>query len=159
MNKGFTLLEVLVAMFIVVFGLVAVISLVSFITGSLRSTQSNIEAVNLAQEGIEITRNIRDTNWKNNQDFKTGLGEGDWRVHYLSEPLLSYQDAALKRDSSGFYNYDSGTNTAFKRKINISYDTDSDNGASYIRVKSILTWQIKNKNYNITLEDRLYDWK
>ncbi len=61
-KKGFSFLEVMAAMFVVSFGLVAVIEL--FATGLINSSmdRDRIVAAGLAQEGLEIVKNIRDNN-------------------------------------------------------------------------------------------------
>lgn len=62
-TKGFGLIEVLIASTIIV---MTISSLTFVARGALTSTdrtQDRIQAANLAAEGIEIVRTIRDTNW------------------------------------------------------------------------------------------------
>ncbi|HLC44054.1 MAG TPA: hypothetical protein VJK08_02945 [Patescibacteria group bacterium] len=62
-TQGFGLIEVLIASTIII---MTISSLTFVARGALTSTdrtQDRIQAVNLAAEGIEIVRNIRDTNW------------------------------------------------------------------------------------------------
>jgi len=62
-NRGQGLIELLIAIFVVVVGIVAVVTLsISTITAA-RESLATIEAANLAREGIEVVRNIRDSNW------------------------------------------------------------------------------------------------
>lgn len=61
-KKGFSLLEVLIALFVMVLGMLGVLMM---ITNSLKNSQSSrdvITASQLAQEGIEMVRWIRDNN-------------------------------------------------------------------------------------------------
>ncbi len=74
-KSGFGLVEVLIASTIII----VVISSFTFVArGTLAATgrtQDRIQAANLAAEGIEIVRSIRDTNWI---DQGTTTGWGNW---------------------------------------------------------------------------------
>ena len=61
-GKGFTLLEVMVAMMVIVVGLLASLFLIAFTISSGAADKDRIIAIQLAQEGIELIRNIRDDN-------------------------------------------------------------------------------------------------
>lgn len=61
--KGETLLEVIIALFVIIIGSATATNL---IITSLRANvynRDNLIALNFAQEGIEMMRNVRDTNW------------------------------------------------------------------------------------------------
>ena len=60
---GFTLIEVMVAVFVLTIGVLAAFNVVQNITIYSRTTSSRLTAIYLAQEGIELVRNQRDTNW------------------------------------------------------------------------------------------------
>lgn len=60
---GFTLIEVMVAVAVLSIGFVGAANLISYnISNSAKAINKTI-ATNLAQEGLELVRNIRDTNW------------------------------------------------------------------------------------------------
>ncbi len=61
-GAGFTLLEVLTSTFVLSLGVVGVFVVVSQTTAFTQVTSSRLTATYLAQEGIEIIKNIRDTN-------------------------------------------------------------------------------------------------
>lgn len=156
-NKGFSLLEVLVAIFIISIGITGAVSLVNYSISSVAVGKSQIIASNLAQEGIEIVRSIRDSNWLENAAWDSGLDgcSSGCRVQYDSGALLSLSgNPALKIDSNSFYQYDSGTNTFFHRKITIS-----DISANEIKVVSEITWSERARSFSVSAENRLYDWK
>lgn len=156
-KKGFTLIEVIIAISIIVVGIISCISLISSSISGVTIGKSKIIAAGLAQEGVEIVRNIRDNNWTNYKrtidTWRDGLGEGNWLVQYNGQSLISYSITKLKKDSNGFYQYANGVNTEFYRKINISYI-----GNNQIKVLSEITWQEKGKNQSIQIENRLYNW-
>lgn len=75
--KGFTLTEVMIGMMILT---VAIVSASNLLTGIISSNQNNLttlQAYYLSQEGLEIVRNIRDTNWLHNRDW---LGKGSVEI-------------------------------------------------------------------------------
>lgn len=62
-NKGFTLIELITALSLISIALVAVISLLVSTLKTSKASKDELIAANLAREGIELIRNIRDTNW------------------------------------------------------------------------------------------------
>src|SRR3989338_10456135 len=70
-EKGFTLIEVIVAVFVLTIGVVGVFALVNQTMAASSILTSRLIAAYLAQEGIEIARNIRDGNFLE-------AGEPDW---------------------------------------------------------------------------------
>ena len=130
-NTGFTLLELIVAIFIITTGLVAAASLMSYSISAVIIGKSQIIATNLTQEGLEVVRSIRDNNWHCIADpdctdvtsWNEGLGEGDKQVEYNSLSLSVYISEPLKL-YNGFYQYTFGDEThetRFYRKITIGF--------------------------------------
>ena len=164
-RQGFTLIEVIISIAVILTAIVGLIGLSSFSVSSLGIVKSKVIAVNLAQEGIEIVRNMRDSNWLIYRDqidqgqsqlWLTGLNPGTYRVQYDSASLTANPDnPPLYKNSYGFYQYSptGGTLTPFRRTItlqNISADE--------IRVTSQVTWSEKGRSNTITVEDHLYNW-
>lgn len=155
-KKGFTIIEVLIAIFVITIGITSSLSLINYSISSAAVGKSQIIAASLAQEGMEIIRNIRDGNWLEDvawNDGLTGCSAG-CRVQYNSASLLSLSgNPVLKVDSNGLYQYSTGTNTLFKRKITIN------SVGLYLKVVSEVTWSERGRDLDISAEDRLYDWK
>ena len=89
-KSGFTLLEVLIAIFILTLGLVTVLGLMSYNIKQGSGTMNEVIAGNLAREGIEVVRNIRDTNLKKGDGWNDGLsdtGANEMNVNYDSNAL------------------------------------------------------------------------
>src|SRR3989338_5479549 len=62
-KKGFSIIEVIISVFVIAVGLVSIIGLIA---GSLResiNSRNQTIAANLVQEGVELVRNVRDNNW------------------------------------------------------------------------------------------------
>lgn len=62
-KKGQGLLEVMIAVYIIIIGLLSIINLVVFNIQVERFNNNMLIASNLAREGIEAIRNYRDSNW------------------------------------------------------------------------------------------------
>lgn len=169
-DKGFTLLETTVAIFIVVVAIVAAFSAFYRIMVVTSSISSRLTAAYLAQEGIEIIRNIRDTNWLKGSnwdsdfnecksqngceaDYTTGTGEG-------GTSFRTYSDSPLYI-ANNFYSYKiSGTETKFKRKITIipQKTKEEDEEDNILDVSVLVEWEDRGKEYNFTAEEQLYNW-
>ena len=62
-KKSFTLLETIVAIYVITVGLSAAMSLASFSLGAADVFKQQLIATNLAQEGVELVHNKRDSNY------------------------------------------------------------------------------------------------
>ncbi|MDP2950971.1 MAG: prepilin-type N-terminal cleavage/methylation domain-containing protein [bacterium] len=149
-QEGFTLLEIIIAMFVFFIGIMGIFSLLTATMRNTKGVVDSFKASQLAGEGLELVRNIRDKNWLFYQDWRAGL-QGctlGCEMDYNDTGLSSWQNRSLKIDSNGFYNYETGNNSLFKRKITISQV-----GAA-LKVKSEVFWQSET----FTAIDTLYDW-
>lgn len=175
--RGFTLVEVLVATSIIVIGLVAALSLISFTVGYHPSDVQKLTAVNLAQEGIELIRNKRDNNWAATPiaAFDAGIsGTGNFQrciVDYkgafscysdgTSKTISTCYNASpscrLKINSNGFYEHNSGTDVSFYRLISLESVTISGTD-HYIKVTSQVLWKERGKDHTVVIVSHLYDW-
>lgn len=68
MKNGFTIIELVISIFILSVAVVGVFSAFSMVNILTSDMTDRLTATYLAQEGIEIVRNIRDTNWLNMDD-------------------------------------------------------------------------------------------
>jgi len=166
-HKGFTLLEVIIAIFILVTGTAAAFSLVQQTLSFTSSIKGKFTASYLGQEGIEITKSLRDKAWLEQRSspavtWDAYLPTGDWQADYLSQSLTQpYNDSAyLNIDSNGFYSYLPGSPTAFKRKISISNKTDlnGDDKPDVLTVSVEVKWQEKGRWRKFDLVEYLTNW-
>ena len=159
MKRGFTLIEVILAIFIFMVGISTLAVVIEKSVASTAEIKSKLIASYLSQEGIEVARSIRDSNWlakRDNPDISwdAGLAEGVYEADYQSQALSTYSGNYLNQDGNGFYSYSSGVPTIFKRKITISEKT-----ANSLKVSSRIEWEIKTRPYNIEAVEYLYNWK
>lgn len=168
-NKtGFSLIETIVVLFIVSVGLLAVLSLSIESAKSQSLNKNALVAAGLAQEGIELIRNVRDTNWRENSSstpvawnryIEGSLIGEKYKIDYNTfiPTSTSSIDSAILYDSAGFYSHDTSSQpTIFKRMITI-YATSS--SASSSTIKSLVEWSDKGRSNKLELETILYDWK
>lgn len=159
-DRGFTLLEIIIAIFVLTIGIIGVFSVLPQMLSYTAFSSSQLIAAYLSQEGIEIVRNIRDTNWLTpGNSWNTGLDQGDYEADYNDPDLTSCSSPCdynhnlrfVKLDG-GFYNYDTGGDTKFKRKITITPEAD------YLKVSVLVEWQEKGKTRSIAVQENLYNW-
>lgn len=154
-RSGFTLIETMVAVSIVAIGLVSALGAITTALFYVSNIENRLIAANLAAEGIEVARNIRDNNWLQNLAWNNGLANGDYQAAYNSAAFSSYSGNLLLLDSNtGLYNYTLGNPTLYLRKISIA------NLSSYeIRVISSVTWQRRGITFSSSAESHLFNWK
>lgn len=154
---GFTLLEVMVAIFIIIMGLGGALSLIRYTVSAAATSAARLLAANLAQEGIEVVRNIRDLNYGANgwNDWYNDPSVlGDHLVQYNSVNLRPFSETFLNYDASGYYSYEgSGTPTTYKRKITLT------KSGAEITVVAEVTWSERGRSYSLVVEDRLWNWR
>ena len=170
-SKGFTLIETLAALFIIMVGISSFAVLINQTVSYSKTSSYNLMAAYLGKEGIEIARNIRDSNFLkiNNSiavewdsglftgvDCHTSGCEGDYTAQSLT-PWTTGQYLKLNGSSSPrFFNYSTGQDTIFKRKITI---TKLNDGISdYLNVKVDVTWNEKGRPHDLPVQERIYPW-
>ena len=117
--------------------------------------KNNLIAANLAQEGVEVIRGIRDTNWFNGVAFDTGLANGAYRVEWNSDTLIALGTNPFIKEDNGLYNYSTGNNTIFRRTISILKVN-----AGELRIISEVTWEERGaRARSSTAESHLFNWK
>ncbi len=155
-ERGFTLVETLVALTLLTLAIVPLLSMAFAATSVADSLRNDITAAGLAQEGIEVVRAVRDTNWFNGLPaFDANMTAGDHMPAWNDEAVAApWRDVPLKIDANGVYNYAVGTDTAFKRKVTLTRVSSVE-----MKVVSEVTWQERNRSRNVRVEADLFDWK
>lgn len=128
--------------------------------------ESKLLATYLGQEGIEIVRNIRDSNWliqRANRDFpwKEGLSTGIYEADYNDLTLSPYSGEGRDlyiEGSSGFYAYltspgPGDVKTKFKRRITLT-----EIGIDKLNVSVQVRWSERGRSHNVEISEQLYNW-
>lgn len=187
-NRGFTLLETLVAVFILV---LAITGPMVFAQSSLRTaflSRDQITAFFLAQDAIESIKNIRDDNALKSKNWLDGIyvcsgNVGDACLVSL-ETLYDYDPVSgkeageilleecssgtcpvLKNDSVGRFGYtfvsEETTNSRFTRNIYLNEvvrDNDSQIVELQIVVEVIWTSNVKVQESRIVVQENIFNW-
>lgn len=151
-QKSFTLLEVLIAIFALTIGVMAAFGSISQTISATTFARDRLIASYLAQEGIEIVKNIRDSNWIKGDSWISGLyletdRQADYRDSSLSLPFNP--NTYLSLSSSLGYHYGIASQTKFSRKIRVDQI-----GASELEITVQVFW----KNYSFETRSRITNW-
>ncbi|HAU07632.1 MAG: hypothetical protein UW46_C0002G0022 [Candidatus Yanofskybacteria bacterium GW2011_GWF1_44_227] len=161
---GFTIIESLVALAVLGVALGPMLAMASMASNVSAAVKNNLTGAMLAQEGVEVVRALRDANWLNSVEFDQGL-VGTWILqsdtnlaNKSPEPINIDEDNQYLRFNAetGLYNYDSGTDTIFRRKITI---TKNPTNEDEMIVVCEVTYKNRSSDKVIRIEDHLYDWK
>lgn len=153
-STGFTLIEVVVSIFVLVMGTLAVMGVISNSLGLVNLSKRSAVATNLTQEGIEVVRNIRDTNWIEEDPYDDELGPGTYCVDYDSTSVNSCADQRLYWDGATYSHNPLGDPTVFSRTVVLSPGTDLEE-VDYIDVRVTVSWDGRE----IVTQTHLYDWR
>lgn len=209
-KKGQSLVELVIAIGVITVGLFSVWNLFLSNFNGEQESGARILSVNLAREGIEIVKNIRDSNWlaiENNNscshngftsdpcNWDSGLsGDGsgvianilsdDVYIDYSADTISDSKTRIYRDPSPGLYSHDSsGQATTYRRLIEMKNiccaDTDvnlkcddfsidftvEDTACQILElkvgvdVKSTVSWVIKGQTRQLSVEERLFNWK
>lgn len=155
---GFTLVEALVAIAILITAVVGPISLIGDATHKLYYSRDRLIALNLAQEGIEVVRQKRDSNMLSAGIWDVGIGAGNYTISATSSaPIGSTTETTpqpVYMDSYGFYTQNGGTATQFKRIVN----TTGGGATPELKASSTVTWATGGQSGTVTVSEYLFKW-
>ncbi|MBN2854227.1 hypothetical protein JXK06_01690 [Patescibacteria group bacterium] len=166
-KEAFSLIEIVIILFVISLGLIGILSLIIQNIQSQDYNKNNLIATQLSQEGIELIRRVRDSNFKQGFDFNFGLAENQDEVfNYCfdyndSAPTPTSLACSLRFDGDGFYVHDSvGISSGFSRLIKVELVDDEDSLAVGVALKVIseVSWASRGGISSYTTETLLYDW-
>lgn len=192
--RSFTLLETIVAIYVLLTGVVGAMILVQQNVGAGAVFRNQLIGANLAQEGIELIKARRDSNYLakvldpacifpacdgNTENFTGIEGVCDvpnrgCKVTNLVGSGVPQFDACnglrgsapcqklLLDPTTGLYNYNTGNETMFDRRILVRRESVSGAGQQAARdqmvVESIVTWESKFGNNEVIERTILTPW-
>lgn len=159
-QKGSTLIEVMVALSILVVSVFSIFSLVNRSISLNRVVTDQYVAGFLAAEGVEIVKNIIDTNLSapHCRAWNYGLTRQKNEAVFNSAVLLPASGNPLRfNPSTGLYTYSDGEPTRFYRTIEIE---NIGNPVEELRVNAIVSWRGRGGSENsVNVEDHFYSWR
>lgn len=169
-SAGFTLIETLVALTLVISAMVGPFSLATRSIYSAKFAKSKLIALNLSQEGLEIIRQMRDNNvlggynWRGLQGSCplgcTILQDGSYQIDVFtaangSTPPVNANTPLSFSALTSLYSYQSGGQaTPFIRVITLSTPA-----ADEMDVVSVVSWSDAGIARQVRLEEILYNWQ
>ena len=171
--QGFTVVEALIAVAVTSIGLVAILGVTVYALSISRVSPDEVIAANLAQEGIEVIRNIRDTNLLEGVFWRENISPAaaPWMLRIKLNSTSTGSDliimtapqaggsalecttkgdgnnCRLYLDSNGFYSHDNtGQPTKFHRLVYNLYNP----GLNEVRIQSSVAWQDRQGNWRQT---------
>ncbi|MBI2063838.1 MAG: type II secretion system protein [Candidatus Yanofskybacteria bacterium] len=161
-NAGFTLVELLVAIFLFGLAFTATTSILVMNLRSATAIRDNFIASGLSQEGLEIARNIRDRDWFLGNPFGTSIPDGTYRVQWDSQAMIALDNNPnLTRDvGTGLFSYvvsgNFGEPTIFKRSLEI--ETVIADVEKKITVNVVWT-ERGGASKSLSAEEHLFNWR
>lgn len=100
-KKGFTLIEIIIAMLIIGVGLSSIIVALQYATRVTNTSKAQVVAINLAREWVETVFNMRDTNWK----MYAGKKDKCWLVNVRDPFSADCQNLGWFWQNNGYTSY------------------------------------------------------
>lgn len=168
-QKGVTLIETIVSLGILTLGIISALVLITNSLVYSQTAEQKIVVINLAREGIEMVRTIREFNISSDEGTIYGFSKlvsGKYIVgpNYISGDLqLTAVDNEVLKDCQnctlnlyeGRYLHEiaGGITTSFKRMITIV-----DISAHEKQILSTVYWSERGRDHSFVLEENLTDW-
>lgn len=154
--KGQLIVEAIIAITFLIIGVLTFFGLLAQSMGYYRIISDQYTATYLAAEGIEVAKNIIDSNYLQKLPWNQGVMAGDYEVDYKTTSLSQLnQNRYLRIDGNGVYDYDiNGRLSPFKRVVSVATPS-----AGEIVVNSTVTWGERGVTYKVNLEDHFFDWR
>lgn len=172
--QGFTLVETMVAISLLAIALIGPYVAVQNAVQSSYVARDQLVASQLAQEGVEYVRWIRDNNYLNSRTWMDTLStyscygasptnyctvdptQGD--IHSVPGAVAAFSATStagyLYISESGLYNQQSlGTESKFKRLVRVYTITGNE-----VKVVVQVLWSTGPRSYSVMVIDNLQDW-
>jgi len=168
MTRGFTIVEIAISILILSLAITAIFNAFSVVSLIASDATDRTVAIYLAQEGMELVRNMRDQNWlemdacDNDPSCSSSWDYGlepcinndgciiDYRIGGASRYNVNYPEHLKMDNDSGFYGYftaGSYSETKFVRRIRVERLPDvgqeEDEGDHILKVEAEVSWDIK----------------
>lgn len=183
-QKGQTLLETVLAVGVILIGLVSLIALFTATNIAGRQSTKQVVAANLAREGIEVARHLRDSNWLAIEDgdavaWADGLYTSmdptsipifdtvgfAWSLSLLAEDFVNicpggHACSRIYQDNEGRYLQFEGVpkvgyqETDYSRLITITPISNEE-----LEVVCEVQWEEQDQIHSYQLIEHIYDWK
>ena len=165
--KGFTLVETLVSLFILSIALTGAFTVISSNLRTAHFIQHSFIANGLAQEGLEVVRNLRDSDWFTGAEFGSlgsddgeAMADGTYQVQWNSASLLSLANnpALSKNPDNPFYDYDGSVPTIFTRTVELTRTVNLSGEVASLKITVKVSWPDAQGSKEISATEHLFNW-
>lgn len=170
-DKGFTLIEVLIGLFIAVIASISVSQVIASTNKVVDAGRKTFVATNLAHEGLELTREIRDDTWFLNANRSVWMSQSglcpDTATHtYTIDPEMAREHSIQNDSDQGIYlqsngewthNKKSGTDTGFARLMQVDC-SQAQSDPAFVTITSTVSWNGAYGAKNVSIKELLYNW-
>lgn len=187
-KRAFSIGEVMLSVFILGVTMLTILTMYASGLREFQDERDSVIASLLAQEGVELVRNIRDNNWANRTcsikadcaatfpDTFANLSthdEDNCRVDYndsLGAVLTCGSESKTLNLNGNYYSHNAtgGTATKFRRTIHLDFDDSTASSSDDVVVTSFVSWDGSNPPDNkdncgvsdkcVFSESTLRDW-
>lgn len=161
--KGFTLIETLVAISVLLLSLAGPMSIASQSLQSAYYARDQITAFYLAQEAVEYVRAVRDQNYLAGASWLTGIENCLDTECVIDFPNFTHElcsgpsGCAPVRvgDTTGLFNQTSGTVTPYTRVLRIQTVPGT---SDEVTVRVSVSWQSGRLERQFEIHEQLFNW-
>jgi prepilin-type N-terminal cleavage/methylation domain-containing protein len=163
-RRGFTLIETLVAISILLLAVAAPLTLGSQGLTTSRIARDQVIGTYLIQEGIEYIRNVRDTNRLSGQSWLSNLDMCTSGTCQIDVPANDVTDCSRGcapisfNNTTGLYGYTTGKRwetTKFTREISVEETV----GDAEARIVVSITWKDGLITRTISADEYVFNWE
>lgn len=163
-SKGFTLIETLVAISILLLATLGPLSVASKGLTTALFARDQVTAFYLAEEAIEYLKNVRDSNALQGYAWDADIANCVTTfgctidATSISSPSSVIVPCAkrcpvLRKDSSGRFNYSSGNSTQFTRKVVVENTSNADEK----RIIVTMSWNTAGQAKSFSIQENLFN--
>lgn len=157
-KKAFTLIETVLAVTFVTLVMTAISALVLLTLNVNQRNAHELQALAYAQEGLEVMRYFRDSNWLQNYSWNGGSqlwgGDFDLIPGETSTVTIQEENCPVCWSFGGDGIVTNAKGFEFLREIELSATEEG-----LIEINSRVTWQDKGIDREVELSTFLSDWK
>jgi len=162
-ERGFTFVETLVAIAILLLGVVAPLALTYQSLAASRIARNQITATFLAEEGIEYVRAVRDSNTLNGSAWLSGLSDclsadGCMIDETAGDSVTPCEGACaplLYNSETAIYGYETGTTSPFTRTVVLT-ETVVDQEAN---IAVVVSWPDGTTEREVLIDETIFNWQ
>jgi len=165
-KKGFSMLEVIISLGIMTVGMMGVFSLIMQNHLIYNTNKNKFIAIALAQEGVELVRNYRDSNWLDEKLWDDNVKNDSTYIidayTILDDSVDDISNAILYKDSENKYVHvaTENTQTIFRRLIEVTEpNTGSCPIGDCLKVRSWVRWGERGTDHDYDISVFLYKWQ